>query len=216
MPSSSARGMGYDVGFKIWRMSDFGISQKRERVIFVGARDAAASLFEQEMEKHTAEAPAARDVLRSVGEYGSERNPRTCAAKITLLKRPVFRKSAYNGFLVNGAGRIVDMDDTFPTLTASMGGNATPIVDQFALDDESAENWFVGYRRRLLSGEATPDETVPDRLRRLTIAEAAAVQSFPSDYSFCGSRAARYRQIGNAVPPLFAYAVAKSVIECFL
>jgi len=40
--------------------------------------------------------------------------------------------------------------------------------------------------------------------RRLSVRESAAVQTFPDDFVFCGSRTAGYRQIGNAVPPMFS------------
>lgn len=49
----------------------------------------------------------------------------------------------------------------------------------------------------------------PNGLRRMSGRELAAVQSFPLNYEFCGSLSSVYRQIGNAVPPLLAYAVAK-------
>jgi DNA (cytosine-5)-methyltransferase 1 len=39
--------------------------------------------------------------------------------------------------------------------------------------------------------------------------ELATVQSFPINFTFFGTRSSVYRQIGNAVPPLLAYAVAK-------
>jgi len=49
----------------------------------------------------------------------------------------------------------------------------------------------------------------PNNLRRMSCRELATVQSFPTDYAFSGNRSSVYRQIGNAVPPLLAFAVAK-------
>ena len=49
----------------------------------------------------------------------------------------------------------------------------------------------------------------PNGKRRMTCRELASVQSFPVDFEFIGNKSSVYRQIGNAVPPLLAYAVAK-------
>jgi DNA (cytosine-5)-methyltransferase 1 len=49
----------------------------------------------------------------------------------------------------------------------------------------------------------------PNNKRRMSCRELATVQSFPTDFAFIGNRSSVYRQIGNAVPPLLAYAVAK-------
>ncbi|WP_169776673.1 DNA cytosine methyltransferase [Campylobacter mucosalis] len=51
----------------------------------------------------------------------------------------------------------------------------------------------------------------PNLKRRLSVRECARIQSFPDDFIFYGSNGACYAQIGNAVPPLMAYAIAKEL-----
>lgn len=48
----------------------------------------------------------------------------------------------------------------------------------------------------------------PNNHRRLSVREAATIQTFPMDFVFVGSKSSCYRQIGNAVPPLFAERLA--------
>lgn len=49
--------------------------------------------------------------------------------------------------------------------------------------------------------------------RRLTVRESASVQTFPEDFHFCGSMNSCYRQIGNAVPVLFARRLGDELIR---
>src|SRR5262245_60097227 len=47
--------------------------------------------------------------------------------------------------------------------------------------------------------------------RTISVREAARLQSFPDGFRFIGSMNSGFRQIGNAVPPLLAYALARQV-----
>jgi len=49
--------------------------------------------------------------------------------------------------------------------------------------------------------------------RFLSVREAARLQSFPDNYYFCGSQFQQFKQIGNAVPPKLAEAIASQVVN---
>ena len=50
-----------------------------------------------------------------------------------------------------------------------------------------------------------------DKIRKLTPEECALIQSFPKNYRFASGKIKTYKQIGNAVPPKLALAIAKSI-----
>jgi DNA (cytosine-5)-methyltransferase 1 len=210
---SSFRSIGYASQIFILKATDFGVPQKRERMFLIGLRDGDKlddiGMFIQKQKKH---APTVREAIAHLGKPGEATNPLVCNAAITLAAKPVMRKSPFAGMIFNGMGRPIDIDGHANTLPASMGGNKTPIIDQRLLDDPSMPNWVVDYHSHLLKdGEPYFWKDVPNFLRRITVHEAAAIQSFPHDFKFSGKKSALYRLIGNAVPCELAFSVASSV-----
>ena len=211
-----AQGLGYYCFARILNAADFGVPQKRERVFFIGVKRGTSEIeaeFDCIIDKKRKPRITLRECLLNVGIAGTTENPLSCTAKISLATKPVVRKSPYAGMLFNGMGRPLDFEGQSNTLPASMGGNKTPIVDERLLHDPTAENWVVEYHKRLLLTPAESKVDVPSFLRRLTIKEAAAIQTFPTNYIFCGGKSSIYRQIGNAVPCSLAQSVAETIVE---
>jgi DNA (cytosine-5)-methyltransferase 1 len=203
---AAARAMGYQVNLFVLRASNHGVAQNRDRMFMVGALDFMPTCPSPTTSDSP---PTSREVLRHLPRVGSPGNSRLATAEITLAANPVLRRSPFAGMLFNGAGRPVNLEAPCSTLPASMGGNKTPIIDQRWLDGESETSWIHEYHAHLWEGGSPyPMRSAPSFLRRLSIEEAAALQSFPDSTPWCGPNSAVFRQIGNAVPPLLAKAVA--------
>lgn len=200
-----ADGLGFATSLYVLNAADFGVPQARERMFLVGIRRVEGAPLEPVGDTAHSQ-PTLRSALESLPPYKTPGNDTVCPAKITIAKAPVLRRSPWAGMLFNGAGRPMDLDRPAPTLPASMGGNKTPIIDQEQLEN-GEDPWVVRYHEHLWNGGA-PWKKVPGRLRRITVEEAAAIQSFPLGMTWAGPQSARYRQIGNAVPPELAFRVA--------
>jgi DNA (cytosine-5)-methyltransferase 1 len=200
--------MNYQTEIVVLNASHFGVPQARERMFMIGVKRGQGR---RPVPVPTTEdsPPTLRDALAGLPPYGQPGNDTFCEAAITMAKNPVLRKSPWAGMMFNGAGRLISLDRPAPTLPASMGGNKNPIIDQHQLDN-GGEPWIEDYHLSLRSG-GSPLTKAPDRLRRMTQEEAAAIQTFPADMVWHGRQTDRFRQIGNAVPPTLAYHVALAV-----
>ncbi len=196
--------LGYQTKLFILNAVNFGVPQLRERMFLVGLRDSVMN-----MPKESAVKLTVREALASIPKYGEKGNDSCCRAIVTPAKSPVLRKSPFAGMLFNGQGRPMDLDAPARTLPASMGGNRTPIIDQESLEHRVSP-WVEKYHAQLLKGGGIVD-SIPPRLRRLTVEEAAILQGFPAGMSFAGSQCAKFRQIGNSVPPALGCAVATAL-----
>lgn len=193
------RALGFTVAWQVVNAADYGVPQKRRRLFVVGMRGRefvfpAPSHGPKRRHPHV----AVRDVLplHQIGEP----NP----SRVFYAKRPDTRPSPYDGHLFNGGGRAIDRDQPCHTILASAGGNKTHFFDDFGLVPE--------YHRHLLAGGEPREGSLPGA-RRLTVAESAVIQTFPKGMVFEGPRSAQYHQVGDAVPPKLAAAMARALVR---
>ena len=211
----SMRDLGYSVNFMVLNAKDFDVPQARERIFIVGFRGDSKRVpdLAKMIKPYRKPAKTLREVLLTLDRAGTGNNQDICRAKITLAHNPVLRKTPYAGMIFNGLGRPLRLDSYSATLPASMGGNKTPIIDENELYDNS-KPWVETYFDALHVNPSAPDTTeVPNFLRRLTVAEAALIQTFPRGYQFQGSQSMKYTQIGNAVPCNMGKAVVQMAID---
>jgi DNA (cytosine-5)-methyltransferase 1 len=190
--------LDYLVDARVLDAADFGVPQARRRLFVVGVRPGSAFAWPEPTHGPGRPLPHVHAGQVVATEPRGEPNP----AIVTYAARPSLRPDPYHGQVYNGGGRPIDPARPAPTLLASMGGNKTPWVDTYGVVPD--------YHRHLRAGGAPRTGRVPGG-RRITVAEAAALQTFPARLAFAGTRSSQYRQVGNAVPPLLAAAVAGSV-----
>jgi DNA (cytosine-5)-methyltransferase 1 len=189
--------LGYEVTWKVLNAAGYGVPQIRRRLFIVGTRGVP---FDFPAETHGPGLPLR---YMTAGEVLAE-NPigEPNRAKVIYAKKPDLRPSPYHGLLFNGGGRPIDLKQPAPTILATAGGIKTPFVD--TLDIAPA------YHKHLLRGDKPREGIVPGA-RRLTVQEAALLQTFPPSVAFFGSRSSQYRQVGNAVPPRLAWALGQAL-----
>jgi DNA (cytosine-5)-methyltransferase 1 len=185
--------LGFTVAHGVLDAADHGVPQRRRRLFVVGARSGPVPL------PAATYGGAAGRPWRTAGEVVDDE---PCGppnrSVVTYARAPDVRPNPYDGHVYNGGGRPIDRSRPAPTLLASMGGNKTPWVDTLGV--------VVPYHAHLLAG-GEPRAGIVAGARRITIDEAARLQSFPDAMPFAGRSSSCYRQIGNAVPPRLAAAV---------
>ena len=219
--SENFGGDKYYVHHKVCRAVDFGIPQKRERVILIGMLNHDFDIdkvFNETKDKIVSTCPVFFD---SVNLYDAISDiPSPTESGIAKLK-PV--KSSYQKVLRNTNGGICNHVATkHNQLALSRMRQVTTGQNWTSLDEEIHSVHSGAYGRLDWS---LPTMTIttrfdtpaggrfihPDQNRTLTPREAARVQSFPDSFEFIGSKTSICKQIGNAVPPKLAYFLANVV-----
>lgn len=194
--------LGYQLTVDVLNAAEYGVPQKRKRLIVVGIRD-GGSVFTMPAPTH---GPRGRKALVTAGAALANVTASTFLneSKVTFAKRPDLRPSPYDGHLFNGGGRAIDLSAPSHTILASAGGNKTHFLD--------LGNEVPAYHEHLMKG-GNPRIGSLKGGRRLSVEESAALQTFPKSMKFAGSRSSKYAQIGNAVPPRLGKVLGSALLE---
>lgn len=180
--------VGYDVQFKLINFADFGVPQKRERVVIVGVRGDLGVKFafpEPTYKKRHVPVKVALSGVENV-KFNNEKlnvNPSTVEK---LKKIPPGGNYKYLPELSNKNWmsliyKRLHPDLPSPTIVAGGGGGT----------------WGYHYKEP----------------RPLTNRERARIQTFPDWFAFSGSTTEVRRQIGNAVPPYGIKPIAEQLLK---
>jgi DNA (cytosine-5)-methyltransferase 1 len=227
------RKAGYHVEARLLKAEDYGVLQKRRREIIIGVRsdfDIQADDFpypQINTEKYSkyvvndllSDLPPLKpggfknDYLGEPTDYLTLTGIRKTDDVLTWhLTRNIreFDRKIYRFVLKYTAenGRTPDYTEIPKNLQTHK--NTTSFLDRFKAVPGSSHvcQTMVAHISKDGHYYIHPDIK---QARSLSVREAARIQSFPDDYFFEGSRTSAFVQIGNAVPPLLARAVAKSI-----
>ena len=169
---------GYHVAYKLLFAADYGVPQKRERVIIVGFRsidEFNAFVFPQAAKK--------KHVLGDVIDHAADKEERWFFSEKAVAGMMNVREKM-------NKGRAQNLDEPCNTVSSHLAKVSLNSTD--------------------------PVYYIDGRYRRFTPREAARIQSFPESFKLDSvSEARQYKAIGNAVPPVMMWYVARALSNVF-
>jgi DNA (cytosine-5)-methyltransferase 1 len=196
-------GAGYRVHLAIHNMAEFGLPQERFRAVMIAAKQPfkpALGHLRRESFRTVREAIGHLPAV-AAGEVGVDPMHYSAGHRDSTIDL-IRSVPADGGNRPPGSGPA-----SLRNLAMRQGKEAYEDVYGRLPWDRPAIT-VTAYARNPASGRFVH----PEQHRGLTVREAALLQGFPSTYEFDGGLDGRFRQIGNAVPPIFAATLALNVI----
>ena len=215
---------GYVIKTKVMNAAEYGAPQKRMRFVALGIKKSIArrytlpkGQFDEEHFRTVREAIGDLEKVPTVDDTADDHGQMAIPIKRT---NPLAKKLRDSNIIFN---HVI-------TRTTEVAMERFKLLKQgqnfHDLDEEKKKNTYTDPKRtqntiylRLAYDE--PCGTVvnvrksmwvhPTLNRAVSVREAARLQTFPDSFVFCGSKDKQYQQVGNAVPPILAKAIAEKL-----
>jgi len=184
--------LGYNTHYRILRAQYLDVAQKRERLVIMGMRkDLQGSIAFPREKNYTV---SVREALKNV--------PVSDGQKYTEKKKAIMQHIPEGGYWRDLP---LNLQKSYMGASFYLTGGRTGMARRLAWDEPSLTLTCNPAQKQ--TERCHPRETRP-----LTVREYARIQSFPDEWSFIGSVAAQYKQIGNAVPVNMGYHIGRALV----
>jgi len=221
----------YKIDIKVLTASNFGVPQRRNRFVILGVR-------KDKLEDNVAvQLPVSftkisnfvtRDAILDLEDIAPKHDVKDYVIdyyqkEITSSLQGYYRKSINRGMLFNHVNTKSDdlSIERFQAIKDGGGKNFHSLSDDLKSTYTDASRTQNTIYLRLNYCEPSPTVVNirksmwnhPTNSVALSIREAARLQSFRDNYIFYGTKDQQYQQVGNAVPPLMARAIAETLLK---
>lgn len=200
--------IGYDVSVNLLDAQDYGVPQRRKRYVIVGKR---------------------RDINTTYVPPIPNSERITVRDAISFLPEPPLNGKDHPDIPLHRRDKLSELNlKRIQAIKPGQGRDDLP--EELRAECHKIDSSVIGYRNvygRMAWDEVAPTITArfdsftrgkfghPDQPRSISLREGAILQTFPMDFIFTGNKVDIARQIGNAVPPVLAECIGKSIIEAY-
>lgn len=227
------RSIGYRCEVALANARWFGVPQDRRRLIFLAVRrdltlrltgDGLAEYalrFRRSVLKIRTGETTVRQAIADLPPvtHGADLDPLIYRGRRRISRYAAIMREGSNGMLTDHVTRLHNEQDVAAFDSMPEGGKYVDLDPKFK---RYRDDIFKDKYRRLSWDRPAGTVTAhfakdcythihPDQARTVSIREAARFQSFPDDFRFFGNMGDRFRQIGNAVPPMMAWGIASYI-----
>jgi len=198
--------IGYKVNYEILNAANYGVPQNRQRVFFIGLKDNYFKFPKAKKFKVTIN-DALSDLPVDLDKFDSEKYVSGHQNKY----QKIMRKGSifiHNNEKTRHEKKTIDIISKIPE-----GGGIKDLEKSYW----NVRKFNKSFQRMNRFSQSLTIDTGHrnyfhyEANRVPTARESARIQSFPDKFKFLGSKTSQYVQIGNAIPPLLAYEIAKSI-----